>query len=204
MTAGKLFVISAPSGAGKTTLLKRVMARLSGLSFSVSHTTRLPRQGERNGIDYHFISEDEFLTMIDQGLFLEHAKVHTHFYGTSWAAIEQQLMAGVDVILDIDVQGASILRSTEKLDAAYIFISPPSIAELEKRLRGRGTESEQMIAIRLANARMELQAAKEYEYLVINDQLEETVDLLSSIIVAERARAHRLPSGQPMGAEIYS
>ena len=204
MNAGKLFVISAPSGAGKTTLLKRVMARIPGLTFSVSHTTRPPRQGEKNGIDYHFISKDEFLKMIDQGLFLEHAKVHAHLYGTSWAAIDQQMMAGIDVILDIDVQGASILRRSLQLDAAYIFISPPSITELEKRLRGRGTESEEMIAIRLANARIELQAAKEYEYLVINDQLEATVDLISSIIVAERARAHRLPSGQPMGVEIYS
>lgn len=137
--------------------------------------------------------------MIDQGLFLEHAEVHANLYGTSWAAIDQQCQAGLDVILDIDVQGASILRRSRQLAAAYIFISPPSIAELEKRLRGRGTESEEMLAIRLANARIEVQAVKEYEYLVINDQLEETVDLLSSIIVAERARAHRFPSGQPIG-----
>lgn len=204
MSVGRLFVISAPSGAGKTTLLKRVMARLPGLSFSVSHTTRPPRQGETNGIDYNFISKDEFLAMIDQKLFLEHAEVHAHLYGTSWAAIDQQRMAGIDVILDIDVQGASILRRSQQLDSTYIFISPPSITELENRLRGRGTEREEMIAIRLANARIELQAAKEYEYLVINDRLDETVDLLCSIIVAERARGHRLPSGQPMGEEIYS
>jgi guanylate kinase len=199
MTTGKLFVISAPSGTGKTTLLRRVMAHLPGLSFSVSHTTRPPRPGEKNGIDYHYVSKAEFLAMIDQGLFLEHAEVHANLYGTSWAAIDQQCQAGLDVILDIDVQGASILRRSRQLAAAYIFISPPSIAELEKRLRGRGTESEEMLAIRLANARIEVQAVKEYEYLVINDQLEETVDLLSSIIVAERARAHRFPSGQPIG-----
>ncbi len=199
MTTGKLFVISAPSGTGKTTLLRRVMDHLPGLSFSVSHTTRPPRPGEKNGIDYHYVSKAEFLAMIDQGLFLEHAEVHANLYGTSWAAIDQQCQAGLDVILDIDVQGASILRRSRQLAAAYIFISPPSIAELEKRLRGRGTESEEMLAIRLANARIELQAVKEYEYLVINDQLEETVDLLSSIIVAERARAHRFPSGQPIG-----
>jgi guanylate kinase len=199
MTTGKLFVISAPSGTGKTTLLRRVMAHLPGLSFSVSHTTRPPRPGEKNGIDYHYVSKAEFLAMIDQGLFLEHAEVHANLYGTSWAAIDQQCQAGLDVILDIDVQGASILRRSRQLAAAYIFISPPSIAELEKRLRGRGTESEEMLAIRLANARIEMQAVKEYEYLVINDQLEETVDLLSSIIVAERARAHRFPSGQPIG-----
>jgi guanylate kinase len=199
MTTGKLFVISAPSGTGKTTLLRRVMAHLPGLSFSVSHTTRPPRPGEKNGIDYHYVSKAEFQAMIDQGLFIEHAEVHGNLYGTSWAAIDQQCQAGLDVILDIDVQGASILRRSRQLAATYIFISPPSITELEKRLRGRGTESEETLAIRLANARIEVQAVKEYEYLVINDQLEETVDLLSSIIVAERARAHRFPSGQPIG-----
>ena len=199
MTIGKLFIVSAPSGTGKTTLLKRLMARLPGLSFSVSHTTRPPRPSEKNGVDYHFVSKKEFLTMIDQGLFLEHAEVHGNLYGTSRMAIEQQRIAGVDVILDIDVQGASILRRIGRIEATHIFISPPSITELEMRLRGRGTEGEEMIAIRLANARIELQAVKEYEYLVINDQLEETIALLSSIIVAERARAHRYPSGQPIG-----
>jgi len=204
VTAGKLFVVSAPSGAGKTTLLKRVMAKIPGLSFSVSHTTRSPRPGEKNGIDYHFITQAEFLEMIDHGLFLEHAVVHGNLYGTSQAAIDRQRMAGVDVILDIDVQGASIVRRSRQLEATHIFISPPSLRELEKRLRGRGTESEEMIALRLANARSELQAVNEYEYLVINDQLEETIDLLSSIIVAERARAHRFPSGQPIGDIITS
>ncbi len=204
MTIGKLFVVSAPSGTGKTTLLKRLIARLPGLSFSVSHTTRLPRPGEKNGIDYHFVAKTEFLAMIDQGLFLEHAEVHGNLYGTSRVAIDQQRLAGVDVILDIDVQGASILRRIGQLEATHIFISPPSISELEKRLRGRATEGEDMIAIRLANARIELQAAKEYEYLVINDLLEETVDLLFSIIVAERARAHRFPSGKPIGDRASS
>ncbi|MBU1564886.1 MAG: guanylate kinase [Proteobacteria bacterium] len=204
MTIGKLFVVSAPSGTGKTTLLKRVMAQLPGLSFSVSHTTRPPRPGERSGVDYHFVSKAEFLSMIDQGLFLEHAEVHGNRYGTSRTAVDQQLMAGVDIILDIDVQGASILRRLGQLEATHIFISPPSITELEKRLRGRGTENEEMLAVRLANARVELQAVKDYEYLVINDSLEETVDLLSSIIVAERARAHRFPSGKPIGDRVRS
>ncbi len=202
MSRGKLFVISAPSGTGKTTLLRRVMARLSGLSFSVSHTTRSPRPGERDGVDYHFVSKTEFLAMIDQGLFLEHAEVHGNLYGTSRGAIDQQRSAGIDVILDIDVQGASILRRSSQLEATHIFISPPSISELEKRLRGRGTESQEMIAIRLSNARNELQAVHEYEYLVINDLLEDTVDLLASIIVAERARDHRFPSGQAIGERV--
>ena len=199
MNQGKLFVISAPSGTGKTTILKRVMTELPGLSFSVSHTTRMPRSGEIDGKDYHFVSESEFQEMIDQGLFVEHAIVHGNLYGTSWRAIDQQCASGIDVILDIDVQGASILRNSHQVAASHIFISPPSIAELEKRLRGRGTEREETIAVRLSNARIELQAINEYEYLVINDRLEETVTVLSSIIVAERARAHRFPSGQPIG-----
>ncbi len=199
MNTGKLFVVSAPSGTGKTTLLRRVMAQLPGLSFSVSHTTRAPRPGEMNGIDYHFVSKAEFLEMVGQGLFIEHAEVHANLYGTSREAIDRQRSAGVDVILDIDVQGASIVRRSRQLAATHIFIAPPSISELEKRLRGRGTEGEEMIAIRLNNARIELQAMNEYEYLVVNDRLEETIDLLSSIIVAERAKAHRFPSGQPIG-----
>ncbi len=199
MTTGRLFVVSAPSGTGKTTLLKRVMHRLPGLAFSVSHTTRPPRSGEKDGVDYHFVTPGRFLEMIDQGLFLEHARVHANLYGTSWSAIKQQLAAGLDVILEIDVQGAAIVRRSGGLEATHIFISPPSLAELEKRLRGRGTESEEMIAIRLDNARVEIGAIEEYEYLIVNDQLEPTADLLASIIVAERARAHRLPSGKPIG-----
>lgn len=199
MTTGRLFVVSAPSGTGKTTLLKRVMNRLPGLAFSVSHTTRSPRSGERDGVDYHFVSRADFQVMIDRGLFLEHAEVHANLYGTSRAAIEQQLVAGIDVILDIDVQGASIVRRSGGPRATHIFISPPSLAELERRLRGRGTESEEMIAIRLQNAMIELAAAKDYEYLIINDLVKETADLLASIILAERARAHRFPSGKPIG-----
>ena len=200
MTSGRLFVVSAPSGTGKTTLLKRVMQRLPGLAFSVSHTTRHLDPARTDGVDYHFVSPARFLEMIDQGLFLEHAKVHANLYGTSWAAIKQQLAAGIDVILDIDVQGAAIVRQSGGLEATHIFISPPSLAELERRLRGRGTESEEMIAVRLNNARIEIGAISEYEYLIVNDQLEATADLLTSIIVAERARAHRLPSGKPIGS----
>ena len=198
MTMGRLFVISAPSGAGKTTLLSRVMARIPGLAFSVSHTTRVPRPGEREGIDYNFIAKAEFLAMIDAGRFLEHAEVHGNLYGTAKSGIRQQLEKGIDVILDIDVQGAAILRRTGQMAAAYVFIAPPSMAELEKRLRGRGTESEDRIQVRLQNARQELQAAGEYEYLIVNEDLAETADLLGAIILAERARAHRLPSGKPI------
>jgi guanylate kinase len=198
MTAGRLFVISAPSGAGKTTLLKQVMADVTGLAFSISHTTRKPRVGERDGVDYHFVSRAEFLAMIEEERFLEYAEVHDNLYGTSIDAIGVQLLEGLDVILDIDVQGAAILRDKGQPEATHIFVSPPNITELERRLRGRGTESEDKIKVRLKNAATEMNAAGEYEYLIINEVVDEAANLLSSIILAERARAHRLSSGKPI------
>lgn len=199
MNKGRLFVISAPSGTGKTTILKAVMENIPSLAFSISHTTRLPRAGEKNGVDYHFVSPDEFREMIKRGMFLEHAEVHDNLYGTSREAVEQQLAEGLDVILDIDVQGADIVRRDKRLDAAYLFISPPSLSELEKRLVGRGTEDEKRIALRLSNAKDEMTAAGKYEYLVINDQLEQAVELFSAIVLAERAKARRLRNGKPIG-----
>ena len=198
MIEGRLFVISAPSGAGKTTLLKKVMARMEGLSFSVSHTTREPRPGEEDGVDYHFISPPEFLGMVEKGLFLEHAEVHGNYYVTSQESVLAQLREGTDVVLDIDVQGASIVRKSDVLSGVHIFIAPPCLAELERRLRGRDTESEEHVAVRLKNAVNELQSACRYDYLIVNDQLDETVDLLVAIVWAERARLHRLPSGKPI------
>ena len=202
MTAGKLFVISAPSGAGKTTLLKRVMAEVPGLVFSISHTTRQPRPGEKDGVDYYFISREEFMAMIDQQSFLEFAEVHDNFYGTSCDAIDLQLLEGLDVVLDIDVQGAAILRRKGQPEATHVFISPPNLIELERRLRGRGTESEEIIQVRLQNAVAEIEAAVDYEYLIINDTVDEAVKLLSSIILAERAKSHRLPSGKPISSRV--
>ena len=198
MTAGRLFVISAPSGTGKTTILKKVMARLSGLVFSVSLTTRAPRPGERDGREYHFVSHADFEAMLDGDQFLEWASVHDNYYGTSRQAVAEELQRGLDVILDIDVQGAAIIRKSSGIEATHIFISPPGLVELEHRLRGRGTESEESIQLRLKNARIEMQAADDYEYLIVNDVLDEAVDLLSAIILAERARAHRLPDGSPI------
>lgn len=204
MTAGRLFVISAPSGAGKTTLLKRVMADVTGLVFSISHTTREPRPGERDGVDYHFVSRAEFLEMIDKELFLEYAEVHENLYGTSIDAIGAQLLDGLDVILDIDVQGAAILRAKGQPEATYIFVSPPNLTELERRLRGRGTESEETVRVRLKNAATEMNAAGAYEYLIINKVVAEAANLLSSVILAERARAHRLPSGKPISKIVIN
>jgi len=202
MTTGKLFILSAPSGAGKTTLLKKVMADLPGLAFSVSHTTRLPRTGEVDGVDYHFVSRAQFEAMRDQGVFLEWAEVHGNLYGTSRPAVLAQLATGLDVILDIDVQGAAILRGSAAIPAASLFISPPSLSELERRLRGRETDSEETILLRLKNARQEMQAAVNYEYLIINDHLEQAIDTLRAIVIAERSRGHRLPTGQSI--EILS
>ena len=198
MKQGRLFVISAPSGAGKTTLLRGVMSSLGKLKFSVSHTTRSPREGEVDGEDYHFVSKDTFEQMIAADMFLEHADVHNNFYGTSHASIEQELQDGFDVILDIDVQGAAILRKNPKVDAAFVFIAPPSLVELEKRLRGRGTEDEEKVQVRLINARTELESSSEYDYLIVNSDLGEATNLLQSIILAERSKSHRLPTGEPI------
>ncbi len=196
MSQGRLYVISAPSGAGKSTILKQVMANVTGLAFSVSHTTRAPRSGEQDGVDYHFTSREQFLEMVDKGHFLEHAKVHGNLYGTSKQSVLEQIANGIDVILDIDVQGAALIRSSEMGEGTYVFIAPPSITELEKRLRGRDTENDVAVKMRLKNALDEMKAAKEYEYIVVNDRLQEAVELLTAIIWAERARAHRLPSGK--------
>lgn len=203
MIKGKLFVISAPSGAGKTTLLRRIMDDVAGLTFSVSHTTRPPRPGERDGIEYNFVSHEQFRTMIEDGLFLEFAEVHGNLYGTSGKAIEKQLQQGLDVILDIDVQGAEILRKIGQPEATFIFIAPPGLGELESRLRGRGTESEETIGLRLKNAEAEMRAAADYDYLIINDVLDEAEKVLTGVILAERAKAHRLPSGKAIGDSIF-
>ncbi len=202
MNKGKVFILSAPSGTGKTTLLQQVMADIQGVVFSVSHTTREPRAGEVDDVDYHFIGRSEFLKMRTRGDFLESAEVHGNYYGTSKQAVLEQTEKGLDVILDIDVQGANILKSATALDASYIFLSPPSLAELEKRLRGRAKDSDETIRIRLANAEEEMQAAKNYEYLIINDKLDDAVKVFSAVILAERAKGHRLPSGKLAKVEL--
>jgi guanylate kinase len=195
-----LFVLSAPSGGGKTTILKQVMAGLPSLVFSVSHTTRSPRLGEVADRDYHFVSPEDFQAM-QSGTppgFLEWAEVHGNLYGTGRAEVEFLLQSGRDVILDIDVQGA--LQVQRAAAPVLIFIAPPSLAELEARLRRRGTESEDSIRLRLDNACKELQLSDRYDYLIVNDRLEEAIDSLHSIIVAERSRRRRSPSGLPVAA----
>lgn len=194
-TTGQLYILSAPSGCGKTTILRKVMTNINGLVFSVSHTTRAPRSGERNSVDYHFVTEEEFRRMRDDNLFLEWAEVHGNYYGTSRPAVLEQLANGQDVILDIDVQGAAIINEDKSLDGISIFVAPPSLAELERRLRGRDTDSDETIALRLHNAAQEMKAVSRYKYLVINDRLQDAVLTMQSIIIAERSRSRRLPDG---------
>jgi guanylate kinase len=195
MSNGILLVLSAPSGCGKTTILRQVMADLPGLAFSVSHTTRQPRPGEEDGRDYHFVTPEQFRAIRDEqpSGFLEWAEVHGNFYGTSRADVETRLTAGMDVVLDIDIQGGVQIR--RNAEPVTVFIAPPSLTELEQRLRGRGTETEQSLNIRLANAEKEMQAAPDYTYLVVNDQLDQAVLALQAIIIAERCRRRRNPDG---------
>jgi len=198
MSKGLLIVLSAPSGCGKTTILKKVMRELPALTFSVSHTTRQPRHGEINGEQYHFVSPATFVALRDQKPcgFLEWAEVHGNLYGTSVAEVEQRCQEGQDVLLDIDVQGAAQVR--QRANPITIFIVPPSLQVLEQRLRGRGTENEETIDRRLQNAKAELAVVDDYDYVIVNDKLEEAVESLCSIIIAERSRQRRDRRGVPM------
>ena len=193
---GMLVVLSAPSGCGKTTIVKQVMANLPGLVFSVSHTTRSPRAGEKDGQDYYFVDRDEFKAICDQqpSGFIEWAEVHGNLYGTGRQGVEEQRAAGLDVLLDIDVQGAEQVRRAA--DPVTVFIAPPSLDELGRRLRGRGSEDEKTIALRLNNAGKEMQAAADYDYLIVNDVLDEAVESLRSILIAERLRRRRTLTGR--------
>ncbi|EHM10135.1 guanylate kinase [Thermanaerovibrio velox DSM 12556] len=182
---GTLFVISGPSGAGKGTLRKMLFDRLPDLFYSVSYTTRSPRPGETDGVEYRFVSEEEFKRMIDEGVFLEWACVHGKYYGTSADDIERMLAQGRDVVLEIDVQGAKQVRQRIP-EAVTIFVAPPSVEELEHRLQGRGTEEEREMSLRLKNAIDELSHAGEYQYRVVNDQVDYAAEDLIKIIERHR------------------
>ena len=187
---GMLLVISGPSGAGKGTLYGRVLAADPDMTFSVSYTTRAPRPGEVDGKDYHFVSEEEFVTMLERDGFLEHAGVHGHFYGTPRQPVLDALEAGRSVMLDIDPQGA--LQVMEKMpDCVSVFILPPSFSELRRRLEGRGTETPEEIERRLGNARGEVLLKDKYQYLVVNDDLEAAYKTLQGIVDAEKQRSTR-------------
>ncbi len=191
MRRGLVLVVSAPSGAGKTTLCQKLLAADPEISFSVSYTTRKPRPREKNGVDYFFVDQDTFEKMIEEGAFLEWAKVYDHYYGTAKAQVEEAISQGRDILLDIDVQGAFQVREKLGRDAVLVFILPPSLTELERRLRSRGTEDEETIKRRLSFARQEIARAKEFDYLVCNQELARAFDELWSILKAERQRSFR-------------
>jgi guanylate kinase len=182
-----VIVVSAPSGAGKTTILARVLRDLGGIRFSVSHTTRAPRGAERDGVEYHFVDQAGFERLRETGGLLEWAEVHGNLYGTGTAEIERASAAGVDILLDLDVQGAAQVRSRVK-DAVTVFILPPSYEVLERRLRGRGQDDEATIRRRLAAAGREIDAFEQYDFAIVNDDLDACVEELKSIVRAARCR----------------
>ncbi len=188
---GILFILSAPSGAGKTTLSRQLLNLVPHLRLSISYTTRAPRAGEVDGRDYHFVSEDAFLRLRSAGAFAEWAQVHGCLYGTARGPLDEALERGRDLLLDIDVQGARQIRASYP-EAVSIFILPPSWQDLERRLRTRATDSEEVISQRLRRAREEASELFSYDYWVVNDRLECALAVLQGIIAAEHARVSRL------------
>lgn len=195
MHPGELFILSAPSGTGKTTLIQSLMARGSNgfgrLAFSVSHTTRQPRAGETDGKDYHFVDQATFQSMIGAGAFLEWAEVHDNLYGTSRDEVFPRLAAGIDVVLDIDVQGAERVLAGHP-EAHGIFVMPPSYEDLEIRLRLRGKDDEETIARRLAASLQEMKRYDRYHYVIINEDARQAGEVLVAIILAKRHRRERM------------
>jgi guanylate kinase len=186
-----IFIISAPSGAGKSTLIQLLLAQNPGLFFSISHTTRPARQGEKNGNEYYFVSENEFTNMIEGGEFLEWAQVHGYYYGTAKQMLQKANNAKQDLILDIDVQGTAKVKQLLE-DAISIFILPPSFEILRDRLVRRQKDTEEQIARRMENARQEIQFADQYDYIIINHDLHAAFEDLTSIIRSERCRRENL------------
>ncbi len=187
---GNLFIVSAPSGAGKTSLVKALLASTPEIELSVSYTTRSPRPGEADGRDYHFVNRDTFLEMAKRGDFLESAEVYGNLYGTSQSWIQAQTAKGRHLLLEIDWQGAAQVRRVFS-DSISIFILPPSLQVLETRLKGRGQDSAEVIARRMQTARDEMSHVAEFDYVIINDKLDEAVQQLKSIVVAASLRRDR-------------
>ncbi|MBF0292229.1 MAG: guanylate kinase [Nitrospinae bacterium] len=192
---GTLFVLSAPSGAGKSTVAEKTLATTPRLSRSISHTTRPIRKGEVEGVDYRFVARNEFEAMIERGEFIEWAEVHGNLYGTAYSNIDEIVFKRHDdLLLVIDVQGAASLRE-RGMERVTIFLAPPSMEELEKRLSGRGSDSEESVRVRLANADYEMAEMDKFDYTVINDDLSTAVDEVRSIIIAERLRTRKKAVG---------
>lgn len=201
---GSLYVISAPSGAGKTSLVKALIETSEGIRVSVSHTTRPMRPGEQDGVHYHFVDPDRFQEMVAAGAFLEHAEVFGNYYGTASSSIREQLARGEDVILEIDWQGAAQVRQAIP-GTVGIFILPPSRAELEQRLRGRGTDADEVIQRRLAEAVAEMGHYREFDYLVVNDDFDTALGQLRAIVTARRLRGEaQVPRLESLMAELLA
>jgi guanylate kinase len=188
---GLLYIVSAPSGAGKTSLCNELIDIFPDLRHSVSYTTRLPRPGEKDGVDYFFVSRDTFEKMVTEGEFAEWAEVHGNFYGTAVKTLDEYLSRGTHLILDIDCQGARQIKSRYH-DAVYVFILPPSFEELRKRLEGRNSDSPEVIERRMRVARDEVRESAWYDYLIVNDDFFRALEKLKSIIVAEQCRTERV------------
>jgi guanylate kinase len=191
---GIIFILSAPSGAGKTTISRAALQEIAGLEASVSLTTRKPREGEVEGVDYRFVSDDEFKRKVANEELAEWARVFDSSYGTPREPLDAAIDSGKDILLDIDIQGARQIRQLYPNDAATIFVVAPSFKELEERLRGRATESEDNIQRRLLRAREEAKAFTEYDYLIINKDVGQSLQSLEAIVAAERMRIARLKS----------
>ena len=191
MAEGTIFIISGPSGGGKTTLVKKILSNTNNLKFSVSYTTREPREGEVNGDDYVFVTEKEFRAMVERGEFAEYAEVHEHMYGTPMAELEWAKASGLDLILDIDVQGAAQIRKKYGL-GVYCFVLPSSFDILRERLIERKSENPEEIEERLTDARNEMEEIENYDYIIINDELDEAVKCMASIISSTSCRRERV------------
>jgi len=198
-TRALLLVVSAPSGAGKSTICNQVIRQFSEMTYSVSCTTRSPRGDEKNHVHYHFLSREEFSERIEKGDFLEYAEVHGHFYGTLKETVRETLEAGRDLIMDIDVQGAAQIReacdqlsSDDPVRKGFVdvFISPPSMEELKRRLCDRATDEKEVIERRLCNAKIEMEERNRYQYLIVNDDLNRAVENFVNVICSEREKTH--------------
>jgi guanylate kinase len=192
---GVMFVISSPSGAGKTTLCRRIISEVPGVQLSISATTRPARPGERDGADYHFVNEDKFQDMIDRDEFLEWAQVFKNYYGTPRSEVEARLVAGTDVVFDVDWQGARALKTIRPGDVVSVFILPPSLSQLKQRLEGRPGATEKSVQSRLDGAGQDILRWGEYDYAIVNDNLDTAFNELKAILMTERNRRARASLG---------